>query len=87
VNVSMAANAAERASHRLDDPRNPQDEVTALQAEWRRLWGHQYQYQEQELPYWSVDDSNKGGVAILLNPSGAGIATPWKPEEWSTDND
>jgi exonuclease III len=59
------------------------DEATALQAEWKRMWGQQYQHPDQELSYWSVDDSKRGGVAILLNPSGTGKATPWRQRSWT----
>ncbi|ETP21229.1 hypothetical protein F441_05186 [Phytophthora nicotianae CJ01A1] len=58
-------------------------EAEKLKADWRRLWGRSHQSDSKPLSYWSIDDSKRGGVAILLHPSVVDQVSPWLQERWT----
>eukprot|EP00644_Phytophthora_capsici_P017933 jgi/Phyca11/126326/e_gw1.62.233.1 len=58
-------------------------EVVELSEAWTRLWGRQHVRNGPQLSYWSVSETKKGGVAILLNPTVASVATAWQEERWT----
>ncbi|ETI48834.1 hypothetical protein F443_07200 [Phytophthora nicotianae P1569] len=58
-------------------------EAEELKADWRRLWGRSHQSDSKPLSYWSIDDSKRGGVAILLHPSVVDQVSPWLQERWT----
>ncbi|OWY95006.1 hypothetical protein PHMEG_00035110, partial [Phytophthora megakarya] len=56
------------------------EEVTAM---WNRVWG--VKDPTHPLSYWTKMGGGSGGVGILLQPSIAAHASPWRKMEWTSE--
>lgn len=61
-----------------------EEEATNLSQMWARMWGKHNDPGHAPLSYWSTGSAKSGGVAVLLTPSSAIKAKPWRVEQWST---
>jgi exonuclease III len=60
-----------------------QEEADWARQEWSRVWGTQSRDGDKPLSYWSIHTAKAGGVAILLTPQEAKVATPWQQSKWT----
>lgn len=62
-----------------------QQEVTAAQKYWCRIWGINYESlpEHRKFSYWSTHATPTGGVGVLLHPHRAPPGEPLAPHNWT----